>query len=285
LTRRTARKLAAHKSFIDLSQPKYAYLFGLLQTDGHLSENTNNRGRLSLEISSKDKEILPFLAELFPCKVSIGSRTRTTPFADQYQTSFLKVNDFGVREELKTLGFPVGSKSQTVALPETSYSAADYFRGVIDGDGSIGVTGRGLPFISLVTASEPLAKGFIKYIEQCTGSRKTTSRNTRDGVFNISLFREPAQRLIQDLYYPGCLAIQRKSSAASQAMSWKRPYGMRVFTDRKTWTFDEDAFIQSHSVSDARASLGRSAKSITTRKWRLAHQQKIAGGNYAEGVI
>ncbi|MGW8764630.1 hypothetical protein ACWGN5_19200 [Streptomyces sp. NPDC055815] len=37
----------APPSFMDLEAPEYAYMFGFLQADGHLSEQTRNRGRLT----------------------------------------------------------------------------------------------------------------------------------------------------------------------------------------------------------------------------------------------
>lgn len=43
---------------INLEDPCYAYLFGFIQTDGHLYNNTCNRGRLSIEVSKKDEAIL-----------------------------------------------------------------------------------------------------------------------------------------------------------------------------------------------------------------------------------
>jgi hypothetical protein len=38
-------------AFLDLTSADHAYLFAFLQCDGHLSESTRNRGRLSVELS------------------------------------------------------------------------------------------------------------------------------------------------------------------------------------------------------------------------------------------
>ena len=43
---------------ITLNHPDYAYLFGFIQTDGHLYNNTRDRGRLSIEIHKQDEDIL-----------------------------------------------------------------------------------------------------------------------------------------------------------------------------------------------------------------------------------
>ena len=41
-----------------------------------------------------------------------------------------------------------------------------YLRGVLDGDGSVGFTRTGAPFVSLVTASEPMARFFEDQVWQ-----------------------------------------------------------------------------------------------------------------------
>ncbi|WP_082622779.1 LAGLIDADG family homing endonuclease [Terrabacter sp. Root85] len=60
-----------------------------------------------------------------------------------------------------------------------------YLRGVLDGDGSVGFTRTGAPFVSLVTASEPMARFFEDQVWEVCGVRRSTRRNTRDRVFNV----------------------------------------------------------------------------------------------------
>ncbi|TGZ16377.1 hypothetical protein DV517_13500 [Streptomyces sp. S816] len=44
--------------FIDLDVPEYAYMFGFLQADGHLSRGTGQKGRLTVEVSARDVGLL-----------------------------------------------------------------------------------------------------------------------------------------------------------------------------------------------------------------------------------
>lgn len=266
---RASNQLSAHRPFVDLTRPEYAYLFGLLQTDGHLGEGKGAKGKLTLELNARDAAILPVLQTLFPCYTSVRTRIRSTNFRNGYASSVLTVSDLGTREELKSLGLPVGSKSSDVAPPTVPFVAADYFRGVIDGDGSLGCTARGLPFVSLVTASDRLATAFIEFIKQVTGLHKTASRNRRDQVFNLSVFREPAQQLASAMYYPDCLAIPRKKALAMEVIDWKRPDTMRFGPERRTWTPEEDAYLMTHSVTESVAALKRTKKSVGIRQWRL----------------
>ena len=51
---------------LELTRPEHAYLYGFLQCDGHLTENTRNRGRLSVELSIRDVALLERFQELVP---------------------------------------------------------------------------------------------------------------------------------------------------------------------------------------------------------------------------
>lgn len=39
---------------IDLTNPDFAYMFGFIQTDGHLSKNSRNRGCMQIELQVAD---------------------------------------------------------------------------------------------------------------------------------------------------------------------------------------------------------------------------------------
>ena len=70
----------------------------------------------------------------------------------------------------------------------------------MDGDGSLGMTGQGLPFISLVTKSEYLKEGYLDFLESHLGIKKNVSRNKRDGVYNIMSNSKPALVISNYLY-------------------------------------------------------------------------------------
>lgn len=138
---------------MSLENPFYAYLFGFAQTDGHLYEQSRNRGKLRIEIGKQDAEILETFKRLLPFNSSIRYRVRTTNFGKNYESVIWTVCDKGFRDCLKDWGFPVGKKSEIIKTPCVEFSQTDYFRGLIDGDGSLGLTANGFPFVSLVTSS------------------------------------------------------------------------------------------------------------------------------------
>ena len=84
-----------------LENPFYAYLFGFVQTDGHLYEHSRNRGKLSIEIGKQDEELLENFKRLLPFNSSIRERIRKTNFSNDYVSVVWKVCDKQFRDCLK----------------------------------------------------------------------------------------------------------------------------------------------------------------------------------------
>jgi hypothetical protein len=245
-------------------------MFGFFQADGHLYQTTRNRGKLQLEVQVADEHILEQFATLIPFTSSIVRRTRTTNFAAAHTSATLRVYDKKFRDALISLGMVPGKKATSLALPSGSLSKRDYFRGIVDADGSLGLTGKHFPFVSLVTSSSVLADAYLHFLKEVTGQDKTSERNKRDGVFNIVVYKEDAQAFVATLYYNGCLALTRKKEAAKLVLSWTRPGNMRkVDFARKSWTSEEDSYVLGHTVDEASEFLQRTRQSIKMRLWRL----------------
>lgn len=257
------------ETFLTLENPFYDYLFGLIQADGHLYQNSRNRGRLSIELGKRDEKLLIELQKRFPFNSTISYRTRKTNFSDEYVSVVWSVYDKSFRKFLVKNGIPYGRKSEIISIPLNEYSKADYFRGLIDGDGSLGLTANGFPFLSFITASSEIAKEYLGFLKSITAKEKSSVKNKRDNVFNIAVYKEDAQKLVKNLYYKDCLALPRKIQKAKEVLNWKRPKTMKKVENRKRWTEIEDNFILSNSIKDAMKKLDRSQSSIEMRVWRL----------------
>jgi len=253
-----------------LTNPELAYIFGFLQTDGHLRKNSRNRGCLEVELQTQDRPILDKFMEIIPVSSTIRERTRDTNFKSKYVSVIWSVYDLEFRTALNKLGLSYGKKSQTISIPTVPFSEIDYWRGIIDGDGSLGMTAKQYPFISLITTSPSLHQAYTEFLFKKTGQIKMTTPNKRDNAYNICLFKENAQKLIDELYYPGCLCLDRKLAAAELAKTWVRPADMikRTWEVRK-WTPNEDTIVLKLPYKKAAEKLGRTEKSIKTRAWRL----------------
>lgn len=256
---------------IDLGVEEHAYFFGFFQTDGSLYAGRGRKGRASVELSARDVHVLHAFSALFPqVASSVTLRSRRTNFALKHDAAVWSASGMAFREELVALGMPVGRKSEIVEPPMVPFHLRGYLRGLVDGDGSIGFTGSGLPFVSFVTASAALARFFCDQLRAITGAVRVPRRNTRDAVFTPMVTNEPAAVLAAWLYPTGCLALDRKRSAAAQVAAWTRPAGMRARSAcRRRWTSDEDAVVLALGDRAAAERLGRTVSSVSVRRWRL----------------
>lgn len=257
----------AHQ-FMDLKVPEYAYMFGFLQADGRLSQQSRQRGRLTVEISARDIDLLRKFQKLTPYSSSITERTRSTNFSGAHTSAVWSLCSLEARTKLNELGLPYGRKSKTITPPAVEFSRRDYLRGVIDADGSVGYTSSGFPFISLTTKSTALAT----YARETTGAERTLKRNTRDDIYNILYTKENAQQLAAHVYYPGCLSLERKQIAADSLGPWIRPAGMERRPPRIQWTAEMDRILlAAPTIAHAAAELGYSKSPCQNRRWKLLH--------------
>jgi hypothetical protein len=254
---------------MDLTVPEYAYMFGFLQADGHLSQQSRQRGRLTVEINARDISLLRKFQKLTPYNSSISERTRTTNFAENSHTAVWTLCSLEARTKLNELGLPYGRKSKTIAPPPGKFSGRDYLRGVIDADGSVGYS-QSYPFISLTTASTPVMAYMCSYAEALTGTERRLQRNQRDSIYNIMYITEAAQSLVTHLYYPGCLALTRKQTAAASVAAWTRPAGSKPRPPRIQWTQEMDrTLLAAPTIADAATELGYSRSACQVRRSNL----------------
>jgi hypothetical protein len=266
---------------MDLTIPEYAYMFGFLQADGHLQRGAGQKGKLTVELNARDADVLSEFQRLTPYYSSIRTRERSTNFSETHSSATWSLCSLEARTKLSELGLPYGRKSTTVAPPVLDFSSRDYLRGVIDADGSVGFTGRGFPFISLTTASTAMASYICGYAREVTGAERIPKRNSRDGIYNVVYTMEVAQRLAADLYYPGCLCLERKRAAAASLAAWVRPAGMRSAYTKRRWTDHEDRILlKFNSPTAAATALGRTVQSCNLRLWRLRSGQVPRPGTH-----
>jgi hypothetical protein len=185
------------------------------------------------------------------------------------------VYDLEVRNSLLALGLPTGDKSEIIAPPTFEYSAPDYFRGLFDGDGSLGYTKKGFPFLSFVTKSAVMAKEYEKFLYGVIGKLKRTNPNTRDQVYNICVWKEDAQAVASCFYGAAGISLDRKHQSYLEVLKWVRPLTMRKVEGRRTWEAHEDEYVVKHDLKSASVFLERSLASVRLRRWRLLSKNKL----------
>ncbi len=262
---------------IDLSKEEHAYFIGFIQCDGSLSKYTRNRGKLSIEIGDRDKSILDKIKKLFKIKCNISCRTRKTNFKKKCKSYTLTICDYEFRKELVKNGIQYGRKSDIVRPPNARcLNKIAYLRGLIDADGSVGLTKTGKPFISFCTKSEFLKDYYIKFISDSLKYTPAINKNKRDQIYNIMIMGTRAKVLIKLLYENAKIFLKRKRKEANKAITWSRNINLRNESHPKRWTSEEDLFIKSHTIEESSYQLKRSALSISMRKWRIDNKLPLA---------
>jgi DNA-binding transcriptional regulator WhiA len=249
------------------SSEELSYFLGFLLADGSLSEQSRNRGKISIELSNKDVDILLKLQKVFGG--TIKQRQRDTNFKQNYVSNVLCIYKKELRDLVKSYGMITGKKSDDVIFP-SDLSFNHVIRGFYDGDGAIGMTSNGFPFVSICTKSEKLKTQVLDYFYSITGKKKVLQRNKRDDIYNIVVYKEDAILIAKALYCNATLFLDRKYLEYQKIKDWQRPKSMRVRCATKKWTNTEDQFIKTHDVQTSMVELNRSKQSITTRLWRLA---------------
>lgn len=215
--------------------PQESYIYGLLLADGNLyfshdkKRKVDNRGRVTLELNERDKDIVLKLCNVVPCS-HMSTRTRNTNFKEGYTTWSFVNSQKSFRDWLVECGFPKENKTFLAKPPSCDYSEFDFWRGFIDGDGSLGFIKRdGHPFVSLVTDSSEMKESYLDFLLRRYGIKKISNRNKRDNAYNIGVGNEDAVQLAKDLYLSSDLYLDRKYKKAVELQSWvrtkqRRPY-------------------------------------------------------------
>ena len=244
----------------------YSYIYGLIITDGSIYLTTRNRGRIQIELKYNDKDILEKIQKIIP-NCHMTERYRNTNFKQNSHTVILSNYQKQFRDNLINYGIPTNLKSINARPPIVPYDTTAFWRGVIDGNGSLGFTKQGIPYVSLVTKSETIKTKYCQWLYQHFNIIKHINPNTRDHVYNITITREDAMRVSYSLYKNSNLHLNRKYNAAQQIQQWKRS---KPTHPRQMWTVYELNFIQTHSVQESIQTLHRTEQSIRMKLWRLS---------------
>lgn len=204
-----------------------SYIYGLLLADGNIylshakERRIDNRGRVTLEVNEKDKDIVVKLFSIIP-NSKISQRTRDTNYKKNYSTFTFYNGQREFREWLFDNGFPKQNKTFLAAPPIKKYSEIDFWRGFLDGDGSLGITANNIPFVSLVTDSENIKTAYLDFLARTYDIHKKSSRNKRDNAYNIMITNEKAVRFAKDLYLSSDIYLDRKYQKAIILQQWVR---------------------------------------------------------------
>lgn len=206
-----------------MNKKQLSYIYGLMITDGSLQKKNGIPVGLTLEISIKDRDLVEKLHNLIPYS-SVYYRNRVTNFSDDYNSVIFYCGRRENFQPILDMGFPLEDKTNLAAPPITDYDEVSFWRGVIDGDGSLGFRKNGQAFLSLTTKSEGLKQSFCLFLQKITGRKYNPKRNQRDGIYNIGCNTNSAKKVIKVLYEgieENDIYLDRKYQKMKEVLQWQ----------------------------------------------------------------
>lgn len=194
--------------------PKLAYVIGLIATDGYISIDGRH-----VSFTSKDLELAELYRDYLGLDNKIGKKARGGELEKKYFV--VQFGDVLFYRFLLGIGL-TPKKSKTInalKIPEKYFF--DFFRGCIDGDGSIGWffhPESKLPQFRVRLASA--SKNFLKWIQSrmLRYGIKPYICKSRD-IFQLSFAKEASTKLLKLVYYRGFPAsLGRKYEKAKKIM-------------------------------------------------------------------
>lgn len=198
------------ESYFDvIDDPCKAYYLGLIMADGNIYEYDDGRLQFSLKLKSTDHSIIDTFSECigFPKdKIRYGHLMRKdtmTHYVEirSYNTTFC--NNLIKHGIVKAKG---GTEHMPNSIP--SEYIRDFIRGYIDGDGWVLNNNLGVCSTSaqIITDIRDFCGNYINI---------TTSINEYNGLYRYQINRKnDIATICKVLYYPGCVALERKYKQA-----------------------------------------------------------------------
>lgn len=176
-----------------------SYFYGLLLADGTISDS----GKVNLQLESSDAHII----ESLKSELNLNSNVNNFISKDGWKSSSLCFTVKAISESLQNLGL-TPRKSTKEFAPDSMSNDKHFWRGVIDGDGSIGKTDR--PKVYLC-GSEILCNQFLQYCQSINPSITTKTVLMKGGLYRVTITGIKAATILNELYSNSTFKLERKN--------------------------------------------------------------------------
>lgn len=182
------------------------YWLGFLLADGCITE----KGILGIGLQTKDVNHLEKFSNFLEVKSHIyyHKNKKCVQFQIGAKSCFKELKSYGIVPRKSLIAKPILGLEEDV----------DFWRGVIDGDGSIfirDILGYITPVIKIFGTND-IVKGFVDFIYKLTPNKKLPKIYPQVNIFQFSIKGHRARYIISKLYYPGCVALDRKMEIANK---------------------------------------------------------------------
>jgi hypothetical protein len=145
--------------FEHIDSHEKAYILGLIMTDGNIIKNYQG---FEIQLTKEDKYILEKISDIIGASkshkvqnIDCSGKRRIEGFSNAKDMARVTVHNAKIAMDLKELGV-VRNKTKIMryngGVPSEFLSS--FFRGLVDGDGSVGFDNRGWPFLCIASASK-----------------------------------------------------------------------------------------------------------------------------------
>jgi hypothetical protein len=192
--------------------PEASYWLGFLLGDGCICQD-----RLICGLAAKDAEHLVKLAKFLGLsRDRVSTMTFSSSFGKVGNVAQLSVRSKHLCDRLKELGLEENKSTREVVLPQFRDNL-DVLRGLIDADGCVCFT-LGANALGLCGSHDVCA--VLQEWANRIGSFPKISR--QGAIFTCKVAAGPTKKLLNLLYYPGCIALDRKELKAREILSSKK---------------------------------------------------------------
>lgn len=191
------RQYPLNDTFFDILTPDSAYVIGLLQADGSV-----NSKRMTITLKPRDEELLKVV--MGKMGASRPLKIRKSPLGSGI---CLDISSRKLVTSLAKWGLH-SPKTYTASTHSDLLLNRDYWRGVIDGDGTLCASSVGNKIMSLV-GSENICHQFLSFCREF-GYIGGANVNHHKNIFSIQIKNSEAIKIAKVLYDKASIYLPRK---------------------------------------------------------------------------
>lgn len=195
-----------HDAFDELT-PDAAYWIGFLFADGSVLRRGD--AEVQVRLSERDRQHLVKLRTFLGSNHKIGAAPAGNFGGYRSRPSVrLTVTSRRLAQRLLSLGRYEGP------IDGTLIQSRDFWRGIVDGDGSLGILASGYAYIGLV-GSRRLLEAFLVFLQGNGLGARMTIRPDKT-IFQVATAGYIAERIVSLLYENATVALDRKAASAAK---------------------------------------------------------------------
>lgn len=199
------------KAFDNPQKKDTAYWLGHIMADGNVTSKREGKSPVvSLELQGDDAKHVRNFAKFLGASHKVGEKNRT----DGRKSAYVGLRSQVLADKLASYGV-VSQKTGNQKAKKGLDKNPAFWRGYIDGNGSIGRDKNGSPTLGVV-GSEAIVKQFARFAKCLTGKDFTVGKS--GNLYQITLGGEAAKKVIRATYGKPGEALSRKLKVVRQIL-------------------------------------------------------------------